>query len=128
MIICWILTDPYLSLSPFIDSHHFFGESKVAIVVIQGENRLESMDKTLNRPLPFLYRHQPIGKHGKETESFQMAVLTLCNLVEVAHSADIGKDSLCPCVVDGDLSEKIRHGNLHMEALQLHIVPSIDVN
>lgn len=57
-----------------------------------------------------------------------MALLTLCNLVEVAHSADIGKDSLCPCVVNGDLSEKIRHGNLHMKALQLHIVPSIGVN
>ena len=126
MIICWILTDPYLCLSPFIDSHHFFSESKVAIVVIQCENGLKSMNKTMNRPLPFLNSQQPISKDRKETESSQMALLALRNLVEVAYSADVGKDGLCSCVVDGDLSQKIRHGNLHMKALELPVVLSID--
>lgn len=55
MIIGWIFADPDLCLSPFIYSHHFFSKSKVAVVVIQGGNRLKSMNKTMNRPLTFLY-------------------------------------------------------------------------
>lgn len=57
-----------------------------------------------------------------------MALLTLCNLFEVAHFANIGEYGLRPCVVNGDLSQKIRHGNLHMKALQLSIVLLIDEN
>lgn len=55
-----------------------------------------------------------------------MALLTFCNLVEVSYSAYVGKDGLCSCIVDGDLSQNVRHGNLHMKALELSIVLSID--
>lgn len=55
-----------------------------------------------------------------------MALLTFCNLVEVAHSAYIGEDGLCSCIIDGDFSQKVRHGNLHMKALKLPTVLSID--